>query len=703
MSAASPATGLEASPRVSHLAAHGSSSSSSSVRLIPLSSSADQQNVLLPQPSAPPDQDTRPPPHNDAAQPSTLEWNLGCSAAVPTAAMANDPIATNALLPAPPSGPTNTGVRRNGLVMQVRTQTWAADSHGLFDYESRNVLLSEFKCACMRDSYHVTRVGTEVRFLPASEAIALYAAEPRAKPLAQIVWSNGFYNLLPPTQTPGGREEHLWLVVRHLRDRSVAVVPGDVLKLGRFRLKVKEVVLSAQDAKTQRRFLCCEDDDDDCETVAPEPGDTSAIEFDGLLGDPNAAAVTPPHGGAETPPRDSTPVLGHDVPKALAHRATTLGPRTCRICLCEADEDPEGMDTNPLVAPCECKGSMKWVHLKCLRTWMAGRLNIRSEGVSFFWRSLECELCKMTYPALVRIPSDDDTSFDNDPGSSDTADDGRAPEPSNNNNNNNEEAEEGSGVVVTTSSDSMASHPNGTVPDIGRCPSAKPEMSHSDKNAGAITTTARSRPQKQRPQSGTPRTVELFEIPRPDVPYAILEPRTQQLKGLHVVSLANNRVARLGRGHESDIRLADISVSRLHSVLRFQTASHTKRGASSLVGSSGFGFPSGGGCFVVEDNRSKFGTLLELRRPFRLDPNCSAISVQAGRTVVTVSIKRRWRLRIPACIRHHSSDIYVVFRQPCVPPPQPAAAVTALESEIVPQHHDAPLPSEDPTAQQTQR
>lgn len=39
--------------------------------------------------------------------------------------------------------------------------------------------------------------------------------------------------------------------------------------------------------------------------------------------------------------------------------------RACRFCLTGDDETPD----EPLIAPCKCKGSNKWVHLSCLRAW----------------------------------------------------------------------------------------------------------------------------------------------------------------------------------------------------------------------------------------------------------------------------------------------------------------------------------------------
>ena len=39
----------------------------------------------------------------------------------------------------------------------------------------------------------------------------------------------------------------------------------------------------------------------------------------------------------------------------------------CKYCLTEkCEETPEELLDNPFIAPCNCKGSAKFVHLKCL-------------------------------------------------------------------------------------------------------------------------------------------------------------------------------------------------------------------------------------------------------------------------------------------------------------------------------------------------
>lgn len=52
---------------------------------------------------------------------------------------------------------------------------------------------------------------------------------------------------------------------------------------------------------------------------------------------------------------------------------------------------------------------------------------------------------------------------------------------------------------------------------------------------------------------------------------------------------------RIGRGHDSELRVNDVSVSRYHAILKFN-----------------------GEHFFLEDNVSKFGTLVLQERPFKL-------------------------------------------------------------------------------------
>lgn len=75
--------------------------------------------------------------------------------------------------------------------------------------------------------------------------------------------------------------------------------------------------------------------------------------------------------------------------------------KICRICYMEED-DPEN---NPLLNPCICSGSMKYIHFQCLRHWINNKcyskINNNSNCYIFKIKPVECELCKTKFPDLI--------------------------------------------------------------------------------------------------------------------------------------------------------------------------------------------------------------------------------------------------------------------------------------------------------------
>lgn len=112
----------------------------------------------------------------------------------------------------------------------------------------------------------------------------------------------------------------------------------------------------------------------------------------------------------------------------------------------------------------------------------------------------------------------------------------------------------------------------------------------------------------------------LTEVPHTQAPFVVLEnmvrDQTQdhQHRGLHVISLAESKLLKLGRGHESDVRIADVSISLWHATIRVH-----------------------GGQFVLEDRDSKFGTLVALKKPRAMDHR-GPVSIQMGRTFLAMSL-----------------------------------------------------------------
>jgi len=60
---------------------------------------------------------------------------------------------------------------------------------------------------------------------------------------------------------------------------------------------------------------------------------------------------------------------------------------------------------NPLVAPCECDGSAKHIHIDCLREWLKSKATIRENNYTknYIYKVSKCELCQTAYPDQVLL------------------------------------------------------------------------------------------------------------------------------------------------------------------------------------------------------------------------------------------------------------------------------------------------------------
>lgn len=63
--------------------------------------------------------------------------------------------------------------------------------------------------------------------------------------------------------------------------------------------------------------------------------------------------------------------------------------RICRICF------EHGNDESPLISPCRCSGSVRYIHEECLKTWLVSQDGDLAEG--------KCELCKTKYIMTFEI------------------------------------------------------------------------------------------------------------------------------------------------------------------------------------------------------------------------------------------------------------------------------------------------------------
>lgn len=361
---------------------------------------------------------------------------------------------------------------QKSVSVDIEVFTWPRDSYGLFDYESpkvhKAILSTSTNSFLLRKENEVVMQKTP-----------LTSPETDLKKLLKIDrLENGHFVVSPILSTPEeilekSKYEKLWLAVKGFDEspRGYRLCEGDVIRLGRMKFRIKQMQGPCQVKKIENFKLS----DILNLRIATEPSEEGGITF--------------------------------KLP--------------CRICLSEVY-----LPENPLISPCKCTGTMKYIHLTCLQMCLKSKINTRSSdsSLSFSWKTMSCDLCKKPYPHKFNI----------------------------------------SGTIV-----------------------------------------------------------ELIEIPKPPEKYLILESLSKDKnsnKGLHVISLYNKASIRLGRGHDCELRVSDISVSRIHAQI-------------SLHGDS----------FYLEDHNSKFGTLVQVKRPVVLS-QFDEYWFQTGRSLNKISLNKPWSI-----------------------------------------------------------
>jgi len=116
--------------------------------------------------------------------------------------------------------------------------------------------------------------------------------------------------------------------------------------------------------------------------------------------------------------------------------------------------------------------------------------------------------------------------------------------------------------------------------------------------------------------NGIEKPFELIDLEKPvGCDYIILESLNQMkencnIKSIHVIQLTGDELT-IGRGHESDVRINDISVSRKHAILKYNSED---------------------GTLLLKDLKSKFGTLILIKKPLKIKEK--KIHLQIGRTYI---------------------------------------------------------------------
>lgn len=230
----------------------------------------------------------------------------------------------------------------------LKAYSWPADARGLLHYRSPVTSYKEFRVRATQESYVVSQDGLDVDMHRETEG-STGRARHGCSDLVVIKPDKHGHMVLKRTCSNYTSNPDMWLTIAK-GNSSLSV--GSTVRFGSVKVKVIDIVCTSDDIKSRDKIIA-------------------------RLSHPRAELGLPP--------------------PTLAPTEQITNP-TCRICL---DGFEEG---NPLIEPCQCRGSVQYIHVDCLVHWINGQLKIRNlpgGGGSYLVRSITCELCKVPYSREV--------------------------------------------------------------------------------------------------------------------------------------------------------------------------------------------------------------------------------------------------------------------------------------------------------------
>jgi len=255
--------------------------------------------------------------------------------------------------------------------------------------------------------------------------------------------------------------------------------------------------------------------------------------------------------------------------------------KICRICYLEEDNP----SLNPLIRPCKCSGSMKYIHLKCLIVWIKTKVEIdnseyldNGKYVIYSAEKVECELCKEVFPDYIKHNNklynllDFEQYF------------GEEEEKENERNNN---------VTITEG-----------------------ELDKKGKGKMGSSNSTNSNLKKKK----TDEEKSQEKINNKKDPYIVLDSisfEKNQLSYRYIAKFSNNTL-KIGRGIDMDLIMNDLSISRNHCQLEL----------------------TDNGEVLLKDVNSKFGTLILVQAKKVEILENQTLTIQVGRTFFNIGYKK---------------------------------------------------------------
>lgn len=283
-------------------------------------------------------------------------------------------------------------LKNNYYTLDITSHIWLKNTDDLFDFESDNKLTKFYSINKEdKENYIISfkenfEEGNDI--ISADELKQKLSQNLTTKIISVLIYNNSTssFSLINSFKrknrdylfTPKDCER-IWTVIG--QDEYSIIKEGDIIKLGRLRLKFDKINFSKNGKNENNNLITSRASNTMINTMHMTSSNDLFININNNF---------------------SEEITKNNLFIENEKDKESTGKIYCRLCYQE-----ESTILDPLLCPCKCKGTMKYIHFSCLKKSIMQKIQIRNEKYFdlYFFKSYNCEICLETYPKYIKYKS----------------------------------------------------------------------------------------------------------------------------------------------------------------------------------------------------------------------------------------------------------------------------------------------------------
>lgn len=272
---------------------------------------------------------------------------------------------------------------KNSLLIQIKT--WTKDYSDVFNYDSPEQKETSF---IVDKKGYLIRSKNNVVFIEYNGFNKYKQSYDRFKICEIDYINNNFYFKVeyPDDEITYDIDNKVYILANSINGMRIneedyygyELNEGDIIKIGRYKIKVRKIKLNRENINN--------DNNNNENSLNSKKDDNNDISYND-----------------DIKSKDSNNKILFKENKNEKNKKSNEDPeKQCRICF-QNDET-----VSPLISPCSCIGSSKYIHLLCLQQWLQSKIKLDYKEVNenlisaYRYERVQCEICKQYMPDFIK-------------------------------------------------------------------------------------------------------------------------------------------------------------------------------------------------------------------------------------------------------------------------------------------------------------